>query len=106
MKFMSGKLGVVNTKTLITLVKLGAISVLQQVAKDGFQPVDLIAPLGSKQFQDTLEANLTSFVKVIPELTELDMWDGAELGKHAYAAWLDVKTELHLAADKMKVLKI
>lgn len=102
---MSGKLGVESVKSLISLAKLGWISVLQAVAKDGFQAADLLAPLSSPTFQEQAVHILEDFAKVIPELSDLDVWDGIEIGKHAYACWADLKTELNLASAKMKVAK-
>ena len=99
---MSGKLGVQNVKDLMSLAKVGAISVLQAVSKDGFQTSDLLAPLGSSTFQAMAADSLSKFQQVIPELADLDVWDGVEIGKHAFVCWNDIKTELALATIKMK----
>lgn len=98
---MAGKYGVVSIKNLMTTGKIAAIAVLQAVAKDGFQVSDLLAPLSSPTFQGRVETAVLDFRNVIPEISELDVWDGLEIGKHAWACWADLKTEFELAQGKL-----
>ncbi len=100
---MSGKLGVSSIKNVMSLGKLGAISVIQAIKKDGFQARDIVAPIASSTFQTALAHAVDDFALVLPEWNDLDIWDGVELGKHAYACWLDIKTELSVAATEMKM---
>jgi hypothetical protein len=98
---MAGKFGVSSIKNLMTTGKIAAISVIQAVAKDGFQASDLLAPLSSPSFQARLESAIIDFRGVIPEISELDVWDGLDIGKHAWACWADLKTEFELAQAKL-----
>lgn len=100
----TGKHGVKSVKNLMSLGKLGVISILQAASKDGFQASDLLAPLGSQTFLQSLGHAIDDFAGVLPELGELDMWEGIELGQHAYACWMDIKTELDLAIASSRKL--
>lgn len=100
---MSGKHGVSSIKNVMSLGKLGAITIIQAIKKDGFQARDVVAPLGSPTFQTALASAIDDFALVLPEWGDLDMWDGVEIGKHAYSCWLDIKTELNVASMEMKV---
>ena len=102
---MSGKHGVQSIKNVMSLGKLGAISIIQAIAKDGFQAKDIVAPLSSPTFMAAAEHAVADFAMVLPEWNDLDMWDGVELGKHAYVCWLDIKTELKAASSVMKIKK-
>lgn len=99
---MAGKHGVKSTKKLMSVAKLGAISILQQIAKDGWQATDLLAPVKSPTFVSALQDAAEDFVSALPEVMELDFWDGIELSKHGWAIWDDLKTEWKLAAEKIK----
>lgn len=99
---MSGQYGVKSIKSLITTAKLGAIAILQGIALDGFQPKDFIAPLSSPIFQGQAMQFLTNFRGAIPEVSELDLWDGLEIGAHLMASWKDLKTEYKLAEIALK----
>ena len=103
---MSGKYGVASVKNLMSLGKLAAVSTLQAIAKDGFQAADLLAPLSSETFQSAAAHAIDDFASVLPELNEMDMWDGIEIGKHAFACWNDIKTELAIAIAKIKAKEL
>ncbi len=99
---MAGKYDVHNTEELLTLVKLATISILQAIAKDGFQPKDLAAFLKSGTFEAAIAPALKDAHLVIPELSELDMWDGVQLAKFAYGQMDDILTEIKLAGKALK----
>lgn len=99
---MSGKHGVTSIKSVMSLGKLGVISVIQAIKKDGFQARDIVAPLGSPTFQNAMASAIDDFALVLPEWGDLDIWDGIEIGKHAHSCWIDIKTELNVAALEMK----
>ncbi len=102
---MSGKLGVEAIEGCITVIKLAAISVLQSTQKDGFQYSDLFAPLQSATFQIELEKAKTRIVEILPEIEDVDFFDGFELGRFLVAAIADVKTELTPALVALKKFK-
>lgn len=102
---MSGKLGVTSIKNVMSLGKLGAISIIQAIKKDGFQAKDVIAPITSPTFQNALAAAIDDFAMVLPEWNDLDFWDGLEIGKHAIACWSDIRTELSIASSELKLKK-
>lgn len=96
---MAGLYGVNSIKNIMSMGKIGVISVIQAAAKDGFQARDVLAPLSSQTFLDAAARTVDDFASVLPEWNELDVWDGIELGKHAYACWVDIKTELSHASS-------
>ena len=93
---MAGKYGTKETKEVLDLV-LGVISleVVKEIKRDGFQPSDLGAFLKSPQFDAKLAAALDGVQLVPSELTEIDLFDGVSLSRHAYG----------LTVDLMEVLK-
>jgi hypothetical protein len=97
--------GVENIKKVGTLLKLGVIAILQEVAKDGFQATDILAPLKSKTFNDALQPVLLGYKDVLSEAADLGPLEIFGLAQSAYSSWGDIKTELDLALAKTKVVK-
>ncbi len=87
---MSGKFGVKATLEVLKLTKVVALSILAEVAKDGWQPSDLGAFLKSPDFEAVLKPVVADLAAVPAELTELDLWDDLELGKTVYATVQEV----------------
>lgn len=102
---MGGLYGVSSVKKLMTTTKFGAIAIFQAVAKDGIQASDFLAPLRSKQFQESFKTAITDVVHSLPELTDLDTGEYFELGSHAWECFKDVRTEFRQAADKVRELR-
>lgn len=102
---MAGKYGVEASKKLLTVSKLGMISIIQGVAEDGFQPKDLVAFLKSETFLKQAADFADEAHLVLSEIGELDFLDGAALGYHAGKCADDLWTELKIAAKKIKERK-
>lgn len=96
--------GVQNIKNLGSLIKLGAIAIAQAVGKDGFQPVDLLAPLNSAEFNAAVKPVIAGYKDLIIELSDIGVSEGLDLLQSAYRGWKDLKTELDVAAAKLKEL--
>lgn len=82
---MAGKYGTKETKELLNVVKVVALSIVKEVKKDGFQPKDLAAFLKDPAFDAAVKPALEGIGEVVPEVTELDFFDGLDLGKYGYA---------------------
>lgn len=97
--------GTANIRKLGTLMKLGAIAICQGIAKDGFQPADLLAPLNSPSFLGAVQPVVDGYKEIIIEASELGYMDVFGLAQAAWAGWEDVQTELSLATAKVKEMK-
>lgn len=98
-------LGVSNIMAVGKLAKLGAISILQGVAKDGFQASDLLAPLNSSTFNAALQPVIANYKEVLKEAADLGPMEIFSLAQGAYSGWSDIKTELDLALAKIESMK-
>ena len=97
---MGGKYGVKETKEVVTLAEVVTVAILQEVKKDGFQVADLGAFLKSADFEKAVAPALQGIENVPAELTELDLFDGLELGKHTYGMVQNVLGVMKAGAKK------
>ncbi len=91
---MGGKFGTKATVEVIELVKVVAASIIAEVAKDGFQPTDLAAFLQSDAFTKKLAPVIDDIGLVLPEVTELDVWDDIAIGKEVYGVVQEIIADL------------
>lgn len=96
------KYGIDNIKIVMSTAKLAAISVCQAVAKDGFQPKDLAAPLKSGTFQQAVIDNTSMVIEAIKESGDLTILEKGQLLIHANDCVQDVWTEAKLAIKKLQ----
>lgn len=94
--------GVQNIKNLGSLLKLGVIAVVQAVARDGFQPTDLFAPLSSAEFNERLKPVIAGYKEIIHEIADISFGEGVELVQGALSGLKDVYTEVKVASAAMK----
>lgn len=99
---MAGSLGVSSIKQLMTTGKLGTISFLQAISTNGFQFGDILAPLNSELFRQSLEQSSRQFHVAMQEGAELDWLDKIDVSKHAFDCAKDIATEGKLAIKKIK----
>lgn len=102
---MSGQHGIDNIKSVMTIGKLGVISMIQKLPTDGVTIKALTAPLQSEIFLTTLEKQGDSLLKFLPELSELDMVEKMKIGKHGFDCWCDIKLEWSEAMKKIRMKK-
>jgi hypothetical protein len=81
---MGGKYGVKNLKEVLTLGTVVTVCIVKEVLKDGFQVTDLGAFLKSPEFEAAVKPAVEGVEQVPLEATELDLFDGLELSRHAY----------------------
>lgn len=97
---MGGKHGTKNVKDCLYLGKVVTLCILREVKKDGFQYKDLGAFLKSAEFEAAVAEAVKDVDQVVPELTELDFFDGLDLGKYVYSSVNDILDELKALAAK------
>lgn len=94
--------GVENIKAAGRLLKFAGIAIAQEIAKDGFQPIDLLAPLKSNEFNAALQPVVKNYKELVIELSDISWQEGLDLVQGAYKGYKDLKTEIDLAANKLK----
>lgn len=82
---MGGKFGTKDTQEILTLVKAVGIAIVKESKRDGWQPKDLLAFLRSPEAEAAIKPAIDGAENVPAEVTELDVFDGLALGRHAYA---------------------
>lgn len=102
---MGGQFGIENVKKVITTAKLGTISMIQKLPDDGVSVKTLLAPISSGTFLKQVEEHADSFLKFLPELSELDTMEKLQIGKHTYDCWCDVRLEWSEAMKKIRMKK-
>lgn len=83
---MGGKYGVQATESVVDLVMVVATAIVQEAQQTGWKWSDLPAFLKSPKLEEALKPVIATAVNVPAEVTELDVFDDIELGKHVYGA--------------------
>lgn len=91
---MGGKHSVKNLKEILTVVKVASIVVIREVVKDGYQHKDLGAFLKSPEFEAAIKPAIEDAHLAVSEVTELDFFDGLDLGRHVYTMADEILDEL------------
>lgn len=92
---MGGKYGVTESKEVLDFViGVVAFEIVKEIKKDGFQVTDLAAFFKSPKFEEKLTTALDGINLVPNEMTEVDLFDGISLGRHAYGLVVDLMAEL------------
>jgi hypothetical protein len=82
---MGGKYGTKNTKELLSLISAVGVAIVVASKKDGWQLSDLLAFLKSPEVDAALASAIADIAVIPAEVVELDVFDGIDLGRHAYA---------------------
>jgi hypothetical protein len=93
---MAGKYGTKETKELLTLVKTIGLAIVKEAKKDGWQPKDVLAFLKSDLVEAAIAPALQDIVTIPLEVTELDVFDGLDLGRHAYGCMDEIVDALKM----------
>lgn len=91
---MGGQYGTVNTEALLNLMRVVLVDVVNKVAKEGWKPEDLGAPLEDPAFEAAAAAVLAGAGQLVAEVTELDVFDGFHLARTAYSVMDEVLAAL------------
>lgn len=93
--FMAGKYGVEESKDVLDFaIGVVAKEIVKEIKRDGFQVTDLGAFLKSPEFETKLAQALDGIQLVPSEMTEVDLFDGINLGRHAYGLIVDLMEEI------------
>ena len=74
-------MGIKNTKEVLSLVRIVALSVIGEIKKDGFQPSDLTRFMQSDDFLAILKPAVEGIELVDDELKDIDWVEGYDLSK-------------------------
>jgi len=74
------ELGTQNIKELVVLNTAIMIPIMQAIGKDGFQPTDLFAFLGSEEFKKAVGPAVKDIGQVYAEAKNIDLTEGLDLG--------------------------
>ncbi|MCP3681737.1 MAG: hypothetical protein GY861_03515 [bacterium] len=86
--------GIKETKEVMALVKAIAIPILKEVKKDGFQPQDILAFIGSPGFTAALQPAISGITQVPAEVADISVMEGLELGKYVYDIVQEIMAEV------------
>jgi hypothetical protein len=87
---MSGEYGVKETKEVLNLIKVIALSIVAEGKKDGWQPKDALAFLKSPHLEAAVSAAVAGIEQVPAELSDIGVLDGIDLGRYAYGVMDEV----------------
>lgn len=92
---MAGKFGTEESKDILDFaIGVVAMEIVKEIKKDGFQVTDLAAFLKSPEFETKLAQALDGINLVPSEMTEVDLFDGISLGRHAYGLVVELMEEI------------